>query len=73
MSLRATPTVTYSGALNVIQGNTASAVTSVQAVHFSKIGANVALNCSAASFTAGYATNLYAAGSISYLNLSAEL
>jgi len=70
---RASPTVTYSGGLNVIQGNTNSAVTSVAATHFSQLGVSVALGCSAATFTAGYATTLYASGSTSYLNMSAEL
>jgi hypothetical protein len=73
ISFRASPTVTYSGGLQVIQGNTSSAVTSVSATHFSQLGVNVALACSGASFTAGYASTLYASGSTSYLNMSAEL
>ena len=73
ISFRASPTVTYSGGLNVIQGNTNSAVTSVSNTFFSQLGVNVGLACSGASFTAGYATTLYASGSTSYLNMSAEL
>ena len=70
---RASPTVTYSGPLNVIQGNTNSAVTSVAAAQFSQLGLNVALTCSGASFSAGYATTLYALAATAYLNMSAEL
>ena len=69
---RATPTATYSGALSVIQGNSQSNVTSVAALHYAQNAVNVALTCGAI-LTAGYSTNLYANGSTSYLNLSAEL
>lgn len=72
-SFRASPTVTFSGGLNVIQGNTASPVTSVAAAHFSQLGVNVGLTCSGASFSAGSATTLFASGSTSSLNMSAEL
>lgn len=69
---RSTPTVTYSGSLNIIQGNANSAVTSVAAVHASQNGANVALGCGAI-LTGGYASTLYSTGATSYLNASAEL
>jgi hypothetical protein len=70
---RATPTVTYSGGLNVIQGNSNSAVTSIAAAHYSQLGINIAVACSGASFTAGSATTLYALSTTSYLNMNAEL
>ena len=73
VNMRTTPTVTYSGVLNVIQGNTNYAVTSVPTVYTWQSGVTCALVCSGASFTAGYAQQLYANGSTSYLNFSAEL
>ena len=73
IAFRTTPTITYSGNLNVIQGNTNSAVTSVGSSHFSEVGCNAGVTCSGASFTVGYAATLYSSSGISYLNYSAEL
>ena len=72
-AFRATPTSTYSGGLNVISGNTPSPVTSVNNTYFNRTSATVSLICSGATWTAGYAANLYGLTTDGYLLLSAEL